>query len=140
MHDLVRTCPKRIRTARPDKGKEITDHLFGFLKRPATSKNQFDRLCAALEIENRLTPPKSSKQRYGRMFQRVSRRRSATPLLPTRRGTGGDPVLLRLARQPATAVINLAQQDAQADDEGLAQTQDRVVKETVIPTLWMRHV
>ena len=42
-----------------DNGKEFTDRLFGLCKRAATGEHEFDTLCAALEIEHRLTPPKS---------------------------------------------------------------------------------
>ena len=41
------------------RGKEFTDRLFGLRKRAATGSHEFDTLCAALEIEHRLTPPKS---------------------------------------------------------------------------------
>ena len=62
LHDLVRgirACPMRIRTILTDNGKEFTDRLFGLRKRAATGEHEFDTLCAALDIEHRLTPPKS---------------------------------------------------------------------------------
>ena len=37
----------------------MTDRLFGLQKRAATGAHEFDRLCAALDIEHRLTPAKS---------------------------------------------------------------------------------
>jgi len=40
-------------------GKEFTDRLFGLRKRAATGKHDFDTLCAAPDIEHRLTPPRS---------------------------------------------------------------------------------
>lgn len=40
-----------------DNGKEFTDRLFGLRKRAATGAHEFDTLCAALEIEHRLSPP-----------------------------------------------------------------------------------
>ncbi|GEM_PF-1824004 len=40
-------------------GKEFTDRLFGLRKCAATGGHAFDTLCAALEIDHRLTPPKS---------------------------------------------------------------------------------
>ena len=49
----------RIQTILTDNGKEFTDRLFGLRKRAATGAHEFDKLCAALEIEHRLTPPKS---------------------------------------------------------------------------------
>jgi transposase InsO family protein len=59
LRDLERACPIRIRTVLTDNGKEFTDRLFGLRKRLATGAHEFDTLCAALEIEHRLTPPKS---------------------------------------------------------------------------------
>ena len=51
--------PMRIRTILTDKGKAFTDRLFGLRKRAATGEHAFDTLCASLEIQHRLTPPKS---------------------------------------------------------------------------------
>jgi transposase InsO family protein len=59
LRDLERACPIRIRTVLTDNGKEFTDRLFGLRKRAATGAHEFDKLCAALDIEHRLTPPKS---------------------------------------------------------------------------------
>ena len=59
LRDLERACPIRIRTILTDNGKEFTDRLFGLRKRCATGRHQFDRLCHDLDIEHRLTPPKS---------------------------------------------------------------------------------
>lgn len=59
LRDLERACPLKIRTILTDNGKEFTDRLFGMRKRSATGKHEFDKLCAELDIEHRLTPPKS---------------------------------------------------------------------------------
>jgi len=59
LRDLERACPIRIRTILTDNGKEFTDRLFGLRKRAATGEHEFDTLCTALEIDHRLTPPKS---------------------------------------------------------------------------------
>jgi transposase InsO family protein len=59
LRDLERACPLRIRTILTDNGKEFTDRLFGLRKRAATGAHEFDTLCVALDIEHRLTPPKS---------------------------------------------------------------------------------
>jgi len=59
LRDLERACPIRIRTILTDNGKEFTDRLFGLRKRAATGEHEFDKLCAELGIEHRLTPPKS---------------------------------------------------------------------------------
>jgi len=40
-------------------GKEFTDRLFGLRKRAATGGHEFDKLCSELDIEHRLTPPRS---------------------------------------------------------------------------------
>ena len=56
---MERACPLRIRIILTDNGKEFTDRLFGLRKRTATGAHEFDTLCAALNIEHRLTPPKS---------------------------------------------------------------------------------
>jgi transposase InsO family protein len=42
-----------------DNGKEFTDRLFGLRKRAQRGNQEFDKLCKALEIEHRLTPPRS---------------------------------------------------------------------------------
>lgn len=57
--DLERACPIRICTIRTDFGKEFTDRIFGLRQRAATGEHEFDKLCAELGIEHRLTPPKS---------------------------------------------------------------------------------
>jgi transposase InsO family protein len=59
LRDLERACPLRIRTILTDNGKEFTDRLFRLRKRAATGAHEFDALCAALDIEHRLTPPNS---------------------------------------------------------------------------------
>jgi len=59
LRDLERACPIRIRTILTDNGKEFTDRLFGLRKRAPTGTHEFDQLCAALDIEHRLTPAKS---------------------------------------------------------------------------------
>jgi transposase InsO family protein len=59
LRDLERACPIRIRMILTDNGKAFTDRLFGLSGRAATGAHAFDRLCAELDIEHRLTPPKS---------------------------------------------------------------------------------
>jgi transposase InsO family protein len=59
LRDLERACPMRIRMILTDNGKEFTDRLFGLRKRAATGTHEFDKLCTALNIKHRLTPPKS---------------------------------------------------------------------------------
>jgi transposase InsO family protein len=59
LRDLGRACSLRIRTILTDNGKEFTDRLFGLRKRAQSGKHEFDRLCTELDIEHRLTPPRS---------------------------------------------------------------------------------
>jgi transposase InsO family protein len=71
LRDLERACPLRIRTILTERaksaigprtmasGKEFTDRLFGLRKRAATGAHEFDTLCSTLDIDHRLTPPKS---------------------------------------------------------------------------------
>ena len=61
LRDLERACPIRIRTMLTDNGKEFTDRLFGLRKREQSGKHEFDKLCAELDIEHRLTPPESPR-------------------------------------------------------------------------------
>jgi transposase InsO family protein len=56
---LERTCPISIRTILTDNGKEFTDRLFGLRKRVQSGQHDFDQLCTELDIEHRLTPPRS---------------------------------------------------------------------------------
>ncbi len=49
----------RIRPILPDNGKEFTDRLFGLRQRAATGAHECDTLGAALDIDHRLTPPRS---------------------------------------------------------------------------------
>ena len=124
LRDLERACPIRIRTILTDNGKEFTDRLFGLRKRAATGEHEFDKLCADLDIEHRLTPAEiASDKRHGRTVQRSDRRGASKPSLPIRRGARGHAASLCLALQPATPTISLGQQVALAGDEGLAQTQ-----------------
>jgi hypothetical protein len=85
LRDLQRACPIRIRTTPTDRAigaplvratrtrwMEFTDRLFGLRKRAATGAHAFDRLCAELGIEHRLTPPASP--RTNGMVQRFNGR------------------------------------------------------------------
>jgi transposase InsO family protein len=42
-----------------DNGKEFTDRLFGLRKRAQSGQHEFGMLCTDLDIEHRLTPPRS---------------------------------------------------------------------------------
>lgn len=53
------SVPARSASAQSLQTKEFTDRLFGLPKRAATGEHEFDKLCTELDIEHRLTPPKS---------------------------------------------------------------------------------
>jgi transposase InsO family protein len=59
LRELARACPIRISKILTDNGKEFTDRLFASRFRERTGQHEFDRLCAELEIEHRLTKPRS---------------------------------------------------------------------------------
>ncbi|RXZ45045.1 IS481 family transposase [Crenobacter cavernae] len=55
---LQKAAPCHIRTILTDNGSEFTDRLFNQQKQPS-GEHEFDRLCAALGIEHRLTKPRT---------------------------------------------------------------------------------
>jgi transposase InsO family protein len=57
LRDLERAAPMKITHILTDNGREFTDRLFGLRKRAPTGEHDFDRLCAELSIEHRLSPP-----------------------------------------------------------------------------------
>ena len=57
LRDLERAAPMKITKVLTDNGKEFTDRLFSLRRRAPTGNHDFDRLCAELGIEHRLTPP-----------------------------------------------------------------------------------
>ena len=59
LNALAKAAPFRIRTILTDNGTEFTDRLFGSRARRPSGEHEFDRLCATLEIEHRLTKPKT---------------------------------------------------------------------------------
>jgi transposase InsO family protein len=56
---LHKVCPIKITRLLTDNGKEFTDRLFGDRERDASGAHEFDQLCEALNIEHRLTKPRS---------------------------------------------------------------------------------
>lgn len=58
---LHRSRPIRISKLLTDNGKEFTDHLFASRVREPSSQHEFDRLCQALNIEHRLTRPRTPR-------------------------------------------------------------------------------
>lgn len=114
-------------------GKEFTDRLFDLRKRAATGEHEFDTLCAALDIEHRLTPPKSP-QTIG-MVERFNGR--IDEVLRSHHFRSGEELETTLHRyvwlynQQAPA-ISPRQQATLAGDEGLAQAQADAVQKTAI--------
>jgi transposase InsO family protein len=58
LNALAKAAPFRIQKLLTDNGTEFTDRLFGSRTRAPTGQHAFDRLCQALGIEHRLTPPR----------------------------------------------------------------------------------
>ena len=58
---LHQACPIRISHILTDNGKEFTDRLFGSKERCPTGEHEFDQLCQALDIEHRLTRPRTPR-------------------------------------------------------------------------------
>ena len=56
-----KACPIRITKVLTDNGKEFTDRLFASRERQPSGEHEFDRLCKALDIEHRLTRPRTPK-------------------------------------------------------------------------------
>lgn len=56
---LHKACPIKIVKLLTDNGKEFTDRLFASRERAPSGEHEFDRLCAELGIEHRLTRPRT---------------------------------------------------------------------------------
>ncbi len=56
---LHEACPIKIKHILTDNGKEFTDRLFASRARVPTGEHAFDKLCAELGIEHRLTKPRT---------------------------------------------------------------------------------
>ena len=68
---LATACPVRITRLLTDNGAAFTDRLFGGRARAPTGRHEFDRLCQALGIEHRLTPPRHPQANgMGEVFER----------------------------------------------------------------------
>lgn len=91
LNALAKAAPFKIRTILTDNGVEFTDRLFGARARQPSGEHEFDALCQALEIEHRLTKPKTPQtngmvERFnGRLAQvlRTNRFNSAEDLAAT---------------------------------------------------------
>ena len=58
---LHKACPIKITRVLTDNGQEFTDRLFASRERAPSGEHEFDQLCAALEIEHRLTKPRTPR-------------------------------------------------------------------------------
>lgn len=58
---LDKAAPFHIRTILTDNGKEFTDRLFGKRAKDASGEHEFDQLCESLDIEHRLTKPRTPR-------------------------------------------------------------------------------
>lgn len=59
LNALAKAIPFKIRTILTDNGTEFTDRLFGGRARGPSGEHEFDKLCAAMGIEHRLTKPRT---------------------------------------------------------------------------------
>lgn len=114
-------------------GKEVTDRLFGLRKRGETGEHGFDKLCAALGIEHRLTSPKSP-QTNG-MIERVNGR--IEEVLQSHHFRSGEEPETTLHRylwlyNQQLPPISPGQQDALGGDKRMAQSQAISVQETAM--------
>jgi transposase InsO family protein len=61
LNAVAKAAPFKIQTLLTDNGKEFTDRLFGKRAKDASGEHEFDALCDALDIEHRLTKPRTPK-------------------------------------------------------------------------------
>jgi len=61
LNAVAKAVPFKIQTLLTDNGKEFTDRLFGKRAKDASGEHEFDALCDALDIEHRLTKPRTPK-------------------------------------------------------------------------------
>lgn len=59
LQELHQACPIKITRILTDNGREFTDRLFANRERKPNGDHEFDRLCNALDIEHRLTKPRT---------------------------------------------------------------------------------
>jgi len=93
LNALQKAAPCHIRTLLTDNGSEFTDRLFNKQKQ-TSGEHEFDRLCAELGIEHRLTKPRSP-QTNG-MVERFNGRIS--DVLATHRFASGEDLARTLER------------------------------------------
>ena len=86
LNALDKACPIKMQKILTDNGKEFTDRLFASRERQATGNHEFDQLCQALNIEHRLTKPRTP--RTNGMVERFNGR--IADVLKTHRFTSGE--------------------------------------------------
>lgn len=128
---LQKAAPFHERTVLTDNGSEFTDRLFNSQKQ-ASGEDEFDRLRAALEIEHRLTKPRTLQT--NRMVERFNGRISE--VLATHRFESSQDLSTTLERyvllyNPASAAISPVIPDTHSDHGGMAEA---------APDLFMKHV
>jgi len=94
LNALAKACPLHIRTLLTDNGGAFTDRLFGTRARQPSGEHEFDRLCAALGIEHRLTPVR--RPQTNGMVERFNGRISE--VLATHRFQSGEELEATLER------------------------------------------
>ena len=92
-----KACPIKMQKILTDNGKEFTDRLFASRERQATGNHEFDQLCQALNIEHRLTKPRTP--RTNGMVERFNGR--IADVLKTHRFTSGEDLEQTLMRYVA---------------------------------------
>lgn len=91
---LHKACPIKISKVLTDNGKEFTDRLFAIGKKEPSGNHEFDRLCQQLDIEHRLTKPRTPKTNG--MVERFNGR--IADVLKTHRFTDGQDMRQTLER------------------------------------------
>jgi transposase InsO family protein len=97
LNALHKACPIKMQKILTDNGKEFTDRLFARRERQATGNHEFDQLCQALNIEHRLTKPRTP--RTNGMVERFNGR--IADVLKTHRFTSGEDLEQTLMRYVA---------------------------------------
>jgi transposase InsO family protein len=97
LNALHKACPIKMQKILTDNGKEFTDRLFASRERQATGNHEFDQLCQALNIEHRLTKPRTP--RTNGMVERFNGR--IADVLKTHRFTSGEDLEQTLMRYVA---------------------------------------
>ncbi len=72
LNALPKACPIKINKLLTDNGKGFTDRLFASKEREPSGHHEFDQLCQELDIEPRLTRPRTPKTNG--MVERFNRR------------------------------------------------------------------